>query len=104
MDNRNIRAKKQLGFLDFVVTPLWKGVCRLLPGMQHCLLNLEENRRYYVAVADAQEPLVRPLEAYKGDDNHHTMNPSELQTALANISKVAPGFLPVSREGTYKNL
>jgi 3',5'-cyclic-nucleotide phosphodiesterase len=51
-----VRAKKQLGFLDFVVAPLWKGVARLLPPLQMCRNNLDKNRKHYSAIANPDQP------------------------------------------------
>ncbi len=50
MDNlqdKKVRYKNHLFFLDLVMRPLWSGLQRLFPPFQQCLDNLYNNRKYF---------------------------------------------------------
>lgn len=48
------KAKMQIGFLDFVVTPMYKHMATFITGMEQCLDNVEANRALYVAIKDGE--------------------------------------------------
>merc|ERR1719443_1133876 len=53
-------AKNQLGFIDFVVTPLYEAVALAIPPANYQLENLARNRRYWEEMVDTmQESLER---------------------------------------------
>lgn len=51
------KAKMQLGFLDFVVAPMFKGMAAWMTGMQMCLDNLAANRAIYASIKDEEVSL-----------------------------------------------
>ena len=49
LDDPNTRIKKHLGFLDFVMAPLWKGIKNIIPQLTPCYEQLQQNRKDYAA-------------------------------------------------------
>lgn len=47
LDNAQHRARMQVNFIDFVLTPLWKSVVRIFPQMRVCFENLLNSRKFY---------------------------------------------------------
>lgn len=45
------RAKNQVNFIDFVVSPLWTRIVDQLPGLQPCVTCLLDNRKRYSELA-----------------------------------------------------
>ena len=52
LDNEVSIAKLQLGFLDYVVGPLWKAVSELFPETAECHENLKANRERWAKIKD----------------------------------------------------
>lgn len=56
LDSVIVRAKGQVGFIDWVMSPLWRGAKDMFgQALQQCLDNLLFNRQHYVTVADQKE-------------------------------------------------
>jgi hypothetical protein len=49
-------AKRELGFIDFVVWPLWEAVAAYLPETAHCLHQARVNRSQWEALYEANNP------------------------------------------------
>jgi len=47
LDQDVVRLKNHLGFLDFVLQPLWRGLADLFPELQPCMSTLQENRKFF---------------------------------------------------------
>jgi hypothetical protein len=41
------RAKLQVGFIDFVLSPWWAAFTRIFPAMTHCYTRLQANRKFF---------------------------------------------------------
>jgi hypothetical protein len=52
LDTPRVRAKLQVDFIDYVLTPWWCAVVALFPMLQPCLDNMRANRACYEAVAN----------------------------------------------------
>lgn len=55
LDDVAHRARLQISFIDFVLTPLWKAVARTFPPLRPCLDNMAKNRRHYEELAQRIE-------------------------------------------------
>lgn len=47
LENTEICYQNHVNFIDFVMIPLWAGVCRLIPELNPCQEYLSENRKYF---------------------------------------------------------
>ena len=55
LDDIAHRARLQVSFIDFVLSPLWKAVARSFPPLRPCLENMLKNRREYELMAQRIE-------------------------------------------------
>ena len=55
LENAPHRAKLQVSFIDFVLTPLWKAILRVLPNLRICYENLLNNRKIYQGIITTLE-------------------------------------------------
>jgi len=46
-----VRNQNQVSFIDFVLLPWWRSMCRLFPGLTPCYDNLLANRKFYDRMA-----------------------------------------------------
>lgn len=47
--------QNHINFIDFVMVPLWNGVCRLLPELNACQEYLTANRRYFAEMVSKEK-------------------------------------------------
>lgn len=50
LDEPCVRYKGHLGFLDFVMFPLWRGLADLYPTLDACIDQLQENRQHFATL------------------------------------------------------
>merc|ERR1711924_29038 len=55
LDNEKAVAKLQVGFLDYVISPLWKAVAELLPKLDVAYKALRANRDKWEAITKAED-------------------------------------------------
>lgn len=55
LQNVTVRFKAHLGFLDYVMTPLWVNMAKMFPELSECVSNIETNREQYSRMASDDE-------------------------------------------------
>ena len=50
--SQNAKVKMELGFINFIVAPIWTALAQLLPEVAPCLENIDLNRSTWEAMSD----------------------------------------------------
>jgi uncharacterized membrane protein YgcG len=55
LDNFPHRAKLQVGFIEFVLSPWWINIARVFPTLKYCYSQLQENKAFYALLSKKGE-------------------------------------------------
>jgi hypothetical protein len=58
-------GKSQIGFIDFIVTPIFVSICQFMPEVKHHMKHLEINKVFYKLKQDKQEQQEKEKEKEK---------------------------------------
>jgi hypothetical protein len=87
LDQGVVRWKAHLGFLDYVMQPLWRGLADLFPELKLCVDTLQSNRKYY---ADRlEEETTKAAAVAKSTDSDGQAVPSIAPTGSKSASRTA---------------
>mmetsp|Transcript_41962 Transcript_41962/g.96316 ORF Transcript_41962/g.96316 Transcript_41962/m.96316 type:complete len:948 (-) Transcript_41962:35-2878(-) len=82
LTNPAVAAKSQVGFIDFVVQPLFTPIFRLFPGLHPMRENLEENRKASSAIVEG----ARRQKAEAGELSSPPSSPVHARTPKSRLS------------------
>lgn len=84
LQNNTVRFKAHLGFLDYVMSPLWNNMQKIFPELSECVINIVSNREQYARLAGFEE------EEKKSQSPH----PSRATTHIITTSPPSPKHGP----------
>ena len=87
LDQGVVRWKAHLGFLDYVMQPLWRGLADLFPELKLCVDTLQTNRKYYADILE--EETAKAAAAAKCTDPDGQVAPADAPTGSKSSSRTA---------------
>eukprot|EP00949_MAST-11_sp_MAST-11-sp1_P003674 g3674.t1 len=71
LDDERHRSKLQVGFIDYVLLPLWEPHTTIFIELRCCYANLVENRKHYGRVAETGSAMTEDDKAAAGGSDSH---------------------------------
>ena len=83
-------GKRETGFIDFIIEPLWKLVATALPELEPCYAHIAANRREWQRVQDGAVSVARP---YVPSPSQSPVPPAAAAAGAAAVPPTSAGVL-----------